>query len=33
MAKFYASRIKAGKLELSEVPERWRTETEALLEE
>lgn len=33
MAKFYVSRIRAGKLELSEVPQRWRAETETLLEE
>ena len=31
MAKFYAGRIKRGKLTIDEVPERWRGEVEALM--
>lgn len=31
MAKIYAARIRAGKMELRDVPERWRAEVEALL--
>lgn len=31
MAKIYARNIKAGKLTIEEVPERWRDEVEALL--
>jgi len=33
MAKLYAKRIRAGKMTLEEVPERWREEVEALLAE
>lgn len=33
MAKLYAKRIRAGKMTLEEVPERWRAEVEALLAE
>lgn len=33
MAKIYASRIKAGKMTLDDVPERWREAVIALLEQ
>ncbi len=33
MAKIYARRIKAGKMTIEEVPERWREAVEALLAE
>lgn len=33
MAKLYAKRIRAGKMTLEDVPERWREEVEALLAE
>lgn len=32
MARIYASRIKAGKMSLDEVPERWREDVKRLLE-
>lgn len=32
MAKIYARRIKAGKMTLEEVPERWREEVSAILD-
>lgn len=32
MARFYAGRIKRGKLSIDEVPERWRAEAQALLD-
>lgn len=32
MAKLYYNRIKAGSMTLEEVPELWRSEVEALLE-
>lgn len=32
MAKIYYRKIKAGQMTISEVPERWRAEVEALLE-
>lgn len=31
MAKIYARSIKAGKMTIEDVPERWRAEVEALL--
>ena len=31
MAKYYAGRIKRGKMTLDDVPQRWRAETEAIL--
>lgn len=31
MARFYAGRIKRGKMGIGEVPERWRAEAQALL--
>ncbi len=33
MAKIYVRRIKAGEMTLEQVPERWRAEVEALLDE
>lgn len=33
MAKIYARRIREGKMAIGDVPERWRTEVEALLAE
>lgn len=33
MVKFYVYRIKAGKMSADEVPERWRAEVAAQLEE
>lgn len=33
MAKIYYRRIKAGKMMLEEVPERWREEVRRMLEE
>ena len=33
MAKIYARRIKAGKMTIDDVPERWREAVEKLLEE
>jgi hypothetical protein len=33
MAKIYARRIKAGKMTIEEVPERWKEAVEKLLEE
>lgn len=32
MAKIYAARIRAGKMNIDEVPARWREEVAALLE-
>ena len=32
MAKFYYGRIKRGKLEIEDVPERWRDQVQALLD-
>lgn len=32
MAKFYYGRIKRGKLEIGDVPERWRDQVQALLD-
>ena len=32
MAKIYYNRIKAGIMEIADVPERWRGEVEALLD-
>lgn len=31
MAKIYVRMIKAGRMTIDQVPERWRTEVEALL--
>lgn len=31
MAKIYARKIREGKITIDDVPERWRTEVEALL--
>ena len=31
MARFYAGRIKRGKMAIGDVPEKWRAEVEALL--
>jgi hypothetical protein len=31
MAKFYAARIKAGKMTIDDVPERWREQTREVL--
>ena len=31
MAKIYANRIKAGKITLDDVPQRWREQVKALL--
>lgn len=31
MARFYAGRIKRGKLTIEDVPEKWRDEVRALL--
>ena len=31
MAKIYYKKIKAGQMQLSDVPQRWRAEVEALL--
>ena len=31
MAKIYVRMIKAGRMAIDDVPERWRTEVEALL--
>ena len=31
MAKFYAKRIKDGKMTINEVPKRWRAQVEELL--
>lgn len=33
MAKIYARRIKAGKMTIEDVPERWKEAVEKLLEE
>lgn len=33
MAKIYARKIREGKMTIDNVPERWRTEVEALLAE
>lgn len=33
MAKLYAKRIIDGKMTIDEVPEKWRSDVEALLEE
>ena len=33
MAKIYARRIKAGKMTIDDVPERWKEAVEKLLEE
>lgn len=32
MAKFYAGRIKRGKLTIEDVPEKWRDQVQALLD-
>ena len=32
MAKFYAGRIKRGKLAVNDVPERWREQVQALID-
>lgn len=32
MAKFYAGRIRRGKLTIDDVPERWRDATRAILD-
>lgn len=32
MAKFYAGRIKRGKLDIDDVPEKWRDQVQALID-